>query len=205
MSNTCIDNYDAYLQSDVPLLVDVFESFRKMTIATYKLDPATSFTAPGLSWDAMLKLTGVELQLVDDPGMYLMVEWGILDGVCMITKKHAVADSFLVEDFDASKSTNYSMYLDANNLYGWAMSQKLPERICSGCKSSSLKTSMSIAYLMMRRLAASLQSTLNILLLSTTFTVIFQCRQSLKQFKLKTCLLTASSYMELYTSKVLHI
>ena len=57
-----------------------------MTIATYKLDPATYFTAPGLSWDAMLKPTGVELQLVDDPDMYLMVEWGILDGVSMITK-----------------------------------------------------------------------------------------------------------------------
>ena len=99
-----------------------------MTIATYKLDPAQYLTAPGLSYDAMLKLTGVELQLVDDPGMHLMVGWGILDGVSMITKKHAVADNLLVEDFDASKSTNYSMYLDANNLYGWAMFQKLPEK-----------------------------------------------------------------------------
>ena len=67
-----------------------------MTIATYKLDPAHYFTAPALSWDAIYKLTGVELQLVDDPAMYLMVEWGILDGVSMITKKHAVADNKII-------------------------------------------------------------------------------------------------------------
>ena len=103
-----------------------------MTLATYKLDPAHYFTAPGLSWDAMLKLTGVKLQLVDDPDMYLMVESGIRGGVSMITKKHAVANNPLVEDFDASKPTNYLMYLDANNLYGWAMSQKLPEKNLTG-------------------------------------------------------------------------
>ena len=121
------DYHDIYLKSDVLLLADVFESFRKMTLATYKLDPAHYFTAPGLSWDAMLKLTGVKLQLVDDPDMYLMVESGIRAGV-KITKKHAVANNPLVEDFDASKPNNYLMYLDANNLYGWAMSQKLPEK-----------------------------------------------------------------------------
>ena len=54
----------------------MFLSFRKMTLATYKLDPAHYFTPPGLSWDTMLKLTGVKLQLVDDPDMYLMVESG---------------------------------------------------------------------------------------------------------------------------------
>ena len=61
------DHHDVYLKSDVLLLADVFESFRKMTLATYKLDPAHYFTAPGLSWDVMLKLTGVMLQLVDSP------------------------------------------------------------------------------------------------------------------------------------------
>ena len=99
-----------------------------MTIATYKLDPAHYFTAHGLSWDAVLKLTGVKLQLVDDPDMYLMVESGIRDGVSMITKKHTVTNNPLIEDFDASKPTNYLMYLDVNNLFGWAMSQKLPEK-----------------------------------------------------------------------------
>ena len=97
----------------------MFLSFRKMTLATYKLDPAHYFTPPGLSWDAMLKLTGVKLQLVDDPDMYLMVESGNWGEVSTITKKHAVAYNPLVQDFDARKPTNYySMYLDANNLYG---------------------------------------------------------------------------------------
>ena len=99
-----------------------------MTLATYKLDPAHYFAVPSFSWDAMLKLTKVKLQLVDDPNMYLMVESGIRDGVSMITKKHTVTNSPLIEDFDASKPTNYLMYLDVNNLFGWAMSQKLPEK-----------------------------------------------------------------------------
>ena len=89
-----------------------------MTLATYKLDSAHYFTPPGLSWDAMLKLTGVKLQLVDDPDMYLMVESGNWGEVSTITKKHAVAYNPMVQYFDASKPTNYLMYLDANNLYG---------------------------------------------------------------------------------------
>ena len=80
------DYHDVYLKSDVLLLADVFESFRRMAISTYKLDPAHYFTAPGLSWDAMLKLTKVKLQLIDDTDMYLMIESGIRGGVSMITK-----------------------------------------------------------------------------------------------------------------------
>ena len=73
---TLEDYQKIYLRSDVLLLTDVFESFQKMTLATYKLDPAHYFTPPDLCYDAMLKLTGVKLQLVDDPDMYLMVESG---------------------------------------------------------------------------------------------------------------------------------
>ena len=122
------DYHDVYLKSDVLLLADVFESFRKMALNTYKLDPAHYLTAPGLSWDAMLRLTEVKLQLMDDPDMYLMIESGLRGGVSMITKKYAVANNPLVGGHDATKPTNYLMYLDANNLYGWAMSQKLPEK-----------------------------------------------------------------------------
>ena len=103
-------------------------SFRTMTLTTYKLDPAHYFMAPSLSWDVMLKLTKVKLQLVDDPDMYLMVESGIQDGISMITTKHTVVNNPLIEDFDASNPTNYLMYLDVNNLFGWAMSQKLPQK-----------------------------------------------------------------------------
>ena len=122
------DYHDVYLKSDVILLADVFESFRDTAMETYKLDPAHYFTAPGFSWDSMLKYTGVELDLLDDPDMYLMIESGIRGGVSMITKKFAQANNPYVDDYDPAKPINYLMYLDANNLYGWAMSQKLPEK-----------------------------------------------------------------------------
>ena len=122
------DYHDLYLRTDTLLLADVFERFRNTALETYKLDPAHYYTAPGLSWDSMLKFTGVELELLDDPDMYLMVESGIRGGVSMITKKHAEANNPYLETHDASKPTNYLMYLDANNLYGWAMSQKMPEK-----------------------------------------------------------------------------
>ena len=87
------DYHDVYLKSDVILLADVFEGFRDTAMETYKLDPAHYFTAPGFSWDSMLKYTGVELDLLDDPDMYLMVESGIRGGVSMITKKFAEANN----------------------------------------------------------------------------------------------------------------
>ena len=122
------DYHDIYLKSDVLLLADVFESFREMSLGVYKLDPAHYYTAPGFSWDSMLKYTGVELALLDDLDMYLMIESGIRGGVSVITKKYAKANNPLQEEYDPEKPTNYLMYLDANNLYGWAMSKKLPER-----------------------------------------------------------------------------
>ena len=110
---TLEDYHDVYLASDVLLLADVFESFRRMALETYKLNPAHYFTAPGLSWDAMLKLTKVKLQLIDDPDMYLMIENGLRGGVSVITKKHAVANNPMVDGYDDSRPNNYLMYLDA--------------------------------------------------------------------------------------------
>ena len=115
------------MNSDVLLLADVFENFRDTALATYKLDPAHYFTAPGFSWDSMLKYTGVELALLDDPDMYLMIESGIRGGVATITKKYAKANNPKQSTCDETKPTNYLMYWDANNLYGWAMSKKQPE------------------------------------------------------------------------------
>ena len=120
------DYHDLYLKTDVLLLADAFEEFRKVCLDNYKLDPAWYYTSPGLAWDAMLKLTNVKLELLTDPNMYLMVEKGIR-GVSMISTQYGKANNPCMEDkYDHNFPTKYISYLDANNLYGWAMSKPLP-------------------------------------------------------------------------------
>ena len=121
------DYHDLYVKTDVALLGDVFENFRKLCLQQYGLDPAHYFTSPGLSWDALLKKTGVELELLTDYEMHMFVERGIRGGISMVSKRHAKANNPLVTDYDESKPNSYIMYLDANNLYGWAMSKPLPK------------------------------------------------------------------------------
>ena len=121
------DYHDLYVKTDVALLADVFENFRKLCLQQYGLDPAHYFTSPGLSWDALMKKTGVELELLTDHEMHMFVERGIRGGISMVSKRHAKANNPLVSDYDESKPKSYIMYLDANNLYGWAMSKPLPK------------------------------------------------------------------------------
>ena len=129
---TMEDYHNLYHQTDVLLLADVFERFRDICLFHYKLDPAWYFTAPGLAWDACLKMTRVELELLHDQDMLLMVEKGIRGGVSMISTRHGKANNKYMtkdrdgEEYDPSKPSTYIQYLDANNLYGWAMSKKLP-------------------------------------------------------------------------------
>ena len=121
------DYHDLYVKTDVALLADVFENFRKLCLQQYGLDPAHYFTSPGLSWDALLKKTGVELELFTEVEMHMFVERGIRGGISMVSKRHAKANNPLVSGYDPSKPNSYIMYLDANNLYGWAMSKPLPK------------------------------------------------------------------------------
>ena len=121
------DYHDLYLESDVLLLADVFENFRNVCLKNYKLDPAWYYTSPGIAWDAALKMTGTELELLTDPDMLLMIEKGIRGGVSMISKRHGKANNkYMGEEYDPSQPSKYVTYLDANNLYGWAMSKPLP-------------------------------------------------------------------------------
>ena len=124
--NTLGDYHDLYIKTDVLLLADVFEQFRSTCMVHYGLDPAHYYTAPGLSWDAMLKMTEVELELLTDVDMHLFVESGIRGGVSMISGRHAVANNTYVPDYDSNRPTTHITYLDANNLYGCAMSMPLP-------------------------------------------------------------------------------
>ena len=119
--------YDLYVSTDVLLLADVFENFRKVCQEKYGLDPAHYYSAPGLSWDAVLKKTGVELELLTDLDMHLFIERGMRGGISMVGKRYAKANNPLVEGYYTDEPTNYITYLDANNLYGWAMSMHLPK------------------------------------------------------------------------------
>ena len=123
---TMRDYHDLYLKTDVLLLADVMTEFRRVCKKVYGLDALHYYTSPGLAWDAMLKYTNVELDLISDPDMYHMIENGIRGGVSSIMKRYAEANHKHLENYDPKNPSVFVEYLDANNLYGWAMSKPLP-------------------------------------------------------------------------------
>ena len=118
--------HDLCLKSDMLLLADVFESFRKTCLQYYKLDPCHYFTSPGLSWDTMLKMTNFKLELMTDVDMFRFIEKGMHGGVSYIANRYGKANNKHMKKYNERAPSKYIMYLDANNLYGWAMSQYLP-------------------------------------------------------------------------------
>ena len=141
---TIRDYHDLYLKSDVLLLADVFENFRKTCLHHYKLDPAHYYTSPGLAWDACLKETKQKLQLLDDYDMLMMIERGIRGGITHISKRYAEANNKYMSDYNADEESTFIQYLDANNLYGWAMSQNLPTHEFKWMKNLTKETVMDI-------------------------------------------------------------
>ena len=135
------DYHNLYNRVDVLLLADVFENLRDFCIKNYNLDPAHYYTAPGLAWDAALKVTEVKLELLSNMDMLLMVEKGIRGGVSMISNRYGKANNkYMGKSFKESEPSKYITYLDANNLYGWAMSKPLPTHGFKLIKVSELET-----------------------------------------------------------------
>ncbi|XP_072046800.1 uncharacterized protein [Amphiura filiformis] len=124
---TMREYHDLYLKSDVLLLADVFENFRKTSLENYELDPCWYYTAPGLTYDGMLKTTSKRLELLTEYDKALFFEKNKRGGVSTISTRYAKANNkYMGDDYDPSEPTTYIVYVDANNLYGWAMSQPLP-------------------------------------------------------------------------------
>ena len=118
--------HDWYVQSDTLLLADIYEKIRNTCIEIYVLDLAHFLSAPGLAWQACLKKTKINLELLTDIDMLLMFEEGIRGGMCQTIQRYAEANNKYMKNYNKNKPSSYLMYLDANNLYGWAMCKKLP-------------------------------------------------------------------------------
>ena len=110
------------------LLADIFENFRQSCLKNYELGPADFVSLPGLAWQACLKKTTVELELLTDYDIVLMVEERIRAGICHAIQRYAKANNKYMKDYDRKKKSSYIQYLDANHLYGKAMTEKLPVR-----------------------------------------------------------------------------
>ena len=117
----CISNRIYYC-----CLMSGFENFHKTRQQYYKLDPCHYFTSPGLSWDVMLKITGIKLELVTDVDMFQFIEKGMRGGMSYIANRYGAANNKYMKEHDNEAPSKYLMYLDANNLFGWAMGQYLP-------------------------------------------------------------------------------
>ena len=115
---------DLYAQTDTLLLADVYEKFRDKCIEIYGLDPSYFLSAPGLAWQACLKITDVNLELLTDVNMLLIIESGIRSGICQSIHRYAKANNKYMNNYDKRIESSYLMFLNANNLYGWTMSKK---------------------------------------------------------------------------------
>jgi len=136
------DYSDLYLKVDVLLLADVMENFRDLCMSTYNLDPVYYYTAPGFTFDAMLRYTGVSLELLTDYDMVLFMEQGIRGGLVQASERYCRANNPKTLGYDAEKPPSWLVYQDCkyitliqliilltlnlltgNNLYGYAMGE----------------------------------------------------------------------------------
>ena len=114
------------LKKDVLLLADVFEKFISTSLKYYNLDPCHYLSAPGLSWDATLKMTKVELEKISNADIHLFIEKEMRGGISYINKRYSKANNKYCLDYNKIKPENFITYLNMNNLYGSTISEYLP-------------------------------------------------------------------------------
>ena len=112
------DYHDLYLKTDVLLLTDVFESFISSCLKYYELDPCHYFSSPGLSWDARLRMAGIELDLISDTDIHSFIEKGMRRGISYIAKRHSKANNKYIQSCNFYEPSKSIVYLNANKLYG---------------------------------------------------------------------------------------
>jgi len=115
------DYYENYLKIDVFLLADVFENFRTIAFEEDGLEPVHFYSIPGMSWASAMKMTNAKLELLRDIEMYEWFESGIRGGMAFVNQHYA----------KRVEGNTELLYVDVNNLYGWALSEALP---CSDFK-----------------------------------------------------------------------
>ena len=123
---TIKDDHNLYLKCDVLLLADVFEKCKNNSLKNYGLCPSQYLNAPALSWDAMLNMTKVELELIPDPDMYMLFEKDTRGEVSYISNRYSKSNNKFLKSFDPKIELKRIIYLDTNNLHGYAMSKFLP-------------------------------------------------------------------------------
>ena len=124
--NTMGDYHELYLKIDVFLLADDFEKFINTCLQYYGLDPCHYFSSPRVSWYAVLKMIEIELELISDIDMHLFIEKGMRGGISYNAKRSSKANNKYMQPYDVNEPNKFITYLDANDIYGWAMSQYLP-------------------------------------------------------------------------------
>ena len=133
--------HDLYVQLDTLLLSDIYENFRKVCLGIYQLDPAHFLSAPGLAWQACLKKTKVKLELLTDRDMLLLFEAGLRGGICQSIHRYQTANNkYMKNKLNKNMISTFLMYIDATNLYGWAMCNKLPVGKYKWAKNLSIHT-----------------------------------------------------------------
>ena len=113
-------NYHSlHLKCDILLLV-VFEKFRNNSLKHYELCPSRYLSARGLSWDGMLKMTKIDLEFTPDRDMSIFYEKDTRGRISYISNRYNKAKNKYLKSYDQKQKLKHSIYLDANNLYGYA-------------------------------------------------------------------------------------